>query len=77
MARGAACGGAGLLPAGFQPAEFFEAHEDGVKGAGGEVGLLAEGVAVMPGGGFVEEGFEEEEGLWGDADAAAHLAKST
>src|ERR1700722_13494634 len=77
VARGAPCGGAGLLPAGFQPAEFFEAHEDGVEGAGCEVGLLAEGVAVVPGGGFVEESFEEGEGLWGDADAAAHLGKST
>jgi hypothetical protein len=61
VARGAACGGAdaGLLPTGFEPAEFFEAHEDGVERAGGEAGLLAEGVAVMPGCGFVQERFEE------------------
>jgi hypothetical protein len=48
-----------LLPTGFEPAEFFEAHEDGVEGAGGEAGLLAEGVAVMPGCGLSEERFEE------------------
>jgi hypothetical protein len=34
--------------------------------------LLAEGVAVVPGRGLVEEGFEEREGLWGNADAASH-----
>jgi hypothetical protein len=61
MARGAACGGAcaRLFPAGFEPAEFFEAHEDGVEGARGEAGLLAEGIAVVPGSGLVEERFEE------------------
>src|SRR5262249_15493953 len=58
--------GSRFFPTGFEPAEFFEAHEDGVEGARGEAGLLAEGVAVVPGCWLVQQRFEEREGLWGD-----------
>ena len=63
----------GRFPFSFEPMEFFEAHKDGVESAGGERGLLAEGVAVVPLGRAEEESFEEEESLRGDAEAKAHM----
>jgi hypothetical protein len=71
MARRAA-GIVRLFPFGFEPMKFFEAHENGVEGAGGERGLLGEGVAVMPLGGADEESFDEKKSLWRDAESEAH-----
>ena len=62
MARGSA-GGGGIFPAGFKPSGFVETHEDGIKGAGSQVGGLAESVAVMPVRGLNEERVEKSEGL--------------
>ena len=70
MARRAATSGS--LPSGFEPVEFFKAHENGVKGTGRDSRGLRESVAVVPVGGAVEERVEEREGLWGDAEAEAH-----
>ena len=47
-----------FFPFGFEPAEFFEAHEDGVERAGGNAGGLGECVAVAPFGRAVEERVE-------------------
>ena len=50
-------------PLGFEQGVFGEAHEDGVEGAGFEAGFAAEFVAVTPGGGALDEAFEDAESL--------------
>ena len=51
-------------PLGFEQEKLGEAHEDGVEGAGFEAGFAAEFVAVAPGGGALDEAFEDAESLW-------------
>ena len=69
---GRAAGGRCIFPTSFEPAGFFESHEDGIESAGSEAGGLAESVAVVPGRRLKEQGLEEVESLAGDADAQAH-----
>ena len=61
-----------FFPFRFEPAKFFEAHEDGVESAGGDSGGLGQGVAVAPFGGPLKQLVKEVERLRGDADAKAH-----
>jgi hypothetical protein len=69
---GRAAGIGRFFPFGFEPMEFFEAHENGVESSGSEGGLLGEGVAVMPLSGAEEQSFDEKKGLRGDAESEAH-----
>ena len=72
-----AADGTWVLPLGFQPVESCKAHEDGIERAGSEFGLLAEGIAVMPMSGLCKQGFQKQERLRGDTNAASHVHKST
>lgn len=67
-----AAGVDGLLPVGFQPMKFFQAHQDGVERTGSQTGLLAQSVAVMPMGWAEKQRLEEGKSLWRDTNAAAH-----
>ena len=62
-----------LFPFGFEPAEFFEAHEDGIEGTGGDAGELGKSITVMPFARAVEKGVQQGEGLRRDAQAEAHV----
>ena len=52
-------------PLGFEQGEFGEAHENRIERAGFEAGFAAELVAVAPGGGALDEAFEDAKGLRG------------
>ena len=60
-----------VLPAGFEPSEFIEAHQDRVKRSRGNAGLARDGIAVMPLAGTREEGLEDGEGLTRETEANA------
>lgn len=61
-----------IFPARLQPLSFFEAHQNGIEGAGSKAGPLAEGVAVVPPGGMDEQRFEQGKRLRGNAQSEAH-----
>jgi len=52
-------------PLGFEHREFRETHEDRVKRAGLQSGFAAQLVTVAPGGGVLDEAFENTESLRG------------
>jgi len=52
-------GSSRFFPACFEPAEFIQAHEYGVKGAGGNTSLQGDGVAVVPAAGMSAERLED------------------
>jgi len=62
------------FPTRFEPALFFEAHQNGVQGAGGKARSLAEGITVDPVRRAYQQGVEEEESLPRIAEAHAHAA---
>ena len=72
MARRASRCGSRFFPARFEPAGFFQAHENGIESTGSETGLLAQSVAVAPTRGMHEKRFEERQGLVRDAKAKPH-----
>lgn len=61
-----------VLPAGFEPSEFIEAHQDRVKRSRGNAGLARDGIAVVPVPCTGEERLEDGESLTRGAEANAH-----
>jgi hypothetical protein len=66
----------GGYPLRFEQREFGEAHENRVERAGLKSRFAAEFIAVAPGGGTLDETFQNAEGLRGEA-RSLHKLTST